>query len=133
MLRRLALLALPSLLLTFAGCTASDPQLAQQGDTCDEDLQCVQPLVCACVQTRGTGDDGNDEIVRHGTCQRPGFQCVKDDAGGETPTFDTAPLDGNKSDSGADGAPSESGTDATDATDGGGSDAISSDVDETGG
>ena len=133
MLRRLALLALPTLFLTpvaIAGCTASDPQLAQLNDSCDEDLQCVRPLVCACVQTRGTGDEGNDEVVRHGTCQHPGFQCVKDDAGGETATFDTAPVDARKEDSGAE-VESDAADDArTDTSTG---DATTGDVDETGG
>jgi hypothetical protein len=93
MLRRLALLAFPTLLLTFGACTATDPQLGHTNDVCDEDLQCVKPLVCACVEIRGTGDDGNDEIVKHGTCQAPGFKCIRDDAGGDGPRLDTAPLD----------------------------------------
>jgi hypothetical protein len=96
MLRRLALLAIPSLLFTFGtfgGCSATDPALGQVNDGCDEDLQCTKPLVCSCVEIRGTGDDGNDEIVKHGTCQHPGFKCIRDDAGGDGPKVDTAPLD----------------------------------------
>ena len=118
MLRRTALLVVPAFLLAFGafgGCAATDPALGNTNDVCDEDLQCTKPLVCACVEIRGTGDDGNDEIVKHGTCQQPGFKCIKDDAGGDAPKFDTAPLDSGKTDSGGDAEP-DAEIDATDST-----------------
>ena len=119
MLRRTALLTVPSFLLvlgSFGGCAATDPQLGSTNDVCDEDLQCAKPLVCACVEIRGTGDDGNDEIVKHGSCQKPGFKCIKDDAGGDAPKLDTAPVDAPPRDSGTDVEPDASGDVTTDAT-----------------
>src|SRR2546422_171181 len=121
MLRRLALFVLPVALCAIPACAATDPQLGSTNDSCDEDLQCSKPLVCACVEIRGTGDDGNDEIVKHGSCQKPGFKCIRDDAGTDAVKLDTAPVDSPPRDSAGDVEPTDATADAvTDADDGGG-------------
>ena len=84
MLRR----ALPVLaLLPFLACNSSSSALQPLGARCDEDVQCQSPYVCACVGIRGTGDDGNDEITKHGTCQARGFKCNPSDGGLDAAQF----------------------------------------------
>ena len=119
MIRR-AILALA--LLPILACNSSPATLQPIGGRCDVDVQCETPYACACVGIRSTGDDGNDEITKHGTCQKPGFKCNPSDSGLDAAQFldsSAQPEAGGDDASDAASAP-EADTDAGESADGGG-------------
>jgi hypothetical protein len=66
------------------GCTSSSQvPLGQQGGPCDFDEQCdpAQGLSCQCVVRKNPDDEGPDQIVYHGFCDKNGVKCPSRDGG----------------------------------------------------
>jgi hypothetical protein len=79
----LALVALATNLAVI-GCTSSaQVPLGQQGGPCDFDEQCdpAQGLSCQCVVRKNPDDEGPDQIVFHGFCDKNGVKCPSRDGG----------------------------------------------------
>jgi len=76
---------------TAIACSSQVP-FVQQGQSCDNDLQCQPPLVCRCIIVISTDDEGNDETVP-GICEPQSFtsaQCPTDGGIADTtPAEDT--------------------------------------------
>ncbi len=100
----------------FVGCSSDTPK-AGLGDKCEESAQCDTPsgLVCRCVRRKAADEEGPEQILALGTCQKPDYKCPLADAGpietGSDVGTDTTPIDG------ASDAPPEVATEAGDASD----------------
>lgn len=70
-----------------SACSEKVP-LASIGGKCEYDQQCSEGLFCKCVRRRNPDDEGPDEILAPGTCQKQDYSCSTD-AG----PVDSAPLD----------------------------------------
>ena len=110
MLRRLGVIFL-GYVVVF-GCSSTET-LGATGALCDEDVQCQQPLICACVKRRSPDAEGDDQIIEHGRCSPRGTKCVDSDAGTDarTDTATDAPQD-SATDAPQDSATEASGADA---------------------
>lgn len=70
--------------LAAIGCTSSSQvPLGQQGGPCDYDEQCdpAQGLSCQCIVRKNPDDEGPDQIVFHGFCDKNGVKCPARDGG----------------------------------------------------
>ena len=85
--RVLPVLALASALAAasaagFVGCSSETPK-AGLGDKCEESAQCDTPkdLVCKCVRRKAADEEGPEQILALGTCQKADYKCPPADAG----------------------------------------------------
>lgn len=107
-----AALALGAVELVSA-CSEKVP-LASIGGKCEYDEQCSEGLACKCVRRRNPDDEGPDEILAPGTCQKQDFSCSSDAGPVDSAPVDTGPVDtGSALDSGV--TDSASSADAADA------------------
>lgn len=135
--RVLPVLALASALATamglgatgFVGCSSETPK-AGLGDKCEESAQCDTPsgLVCRCVRRKAADEEGPEQIIALGTCQKADYKCPIVDAGPVEAGADT----GTGTDTGAD-APTDARTDSVSEGGDGATDASSTDADPDGG
>ncbi|MBL8716654.1 MAG: hypothetical protein JNL79_11695 [Myxococcales bacterium] len=130
--RVLPVLALASALAAasaagFVGCSSETPK-AGLGDKCEESAQCDTPrdLVCKCVRRKAADEEGPEQILALGTCQKADYKCPPADAGPIEVGPDVA------TDTGADvptDGPSDAPTDAASEAGDGAADAAESSTD----